>query len=100
MNPELESRIRSLANQFWEDEGRPEGKEAEHWRRASEQLSTSQRGATSEADQGSSSRHGGQRSNRQASGSDGLRGGDPDGAQSGQTKEQAFLRSTTRLTPD
>jgi len=41
-----------------------------------------------------------QRSNRQASGSDGLRGGDPDGAQSGQTKEQAFLRSTTRLTPD
>ncbi len=30
--------ISALARQFWEDEGRPEGKAEEHWSRAEEQL--------------------------------------------------------------
>lgn len=39
MNPELESRIRSLAHRFWEEEGHPQGREQEHWRRAQAALS-------------------------------------------------------------
>jgi Protein of unknown function (DUF2934) len=31
---EMEDRKRALAYQMWEDEGRPEGKAAEHWGRA------------------------------------------------------------------
>lgn len=88
MNPEMETRIRSLANRFWEDEGRPEGKEQEHWRRAEKQLAGS-KGGKGEAT----------RSDRGSGGSPG-QGGDPDGAQSGMTKEEVFLKSTTRLTPD
>ena len=30
----LEDRVRQRAYQIWEEEGRPEGREAEHWRRA------------------------------------------------------------------
>jgi hypothetical protein len=36
-NPTREE-IAALAQQFWEDEGRPEGKAEEHWTRAEEQL--------------------------------------------------------------
>lgn len=73
MTPEMQNRVRTLANQFWEEEGRPEGKEQEHWRRAVDRLSGEQEARTS---------------------------GDPDGAQSGMTKEDMFLKATTRLTPD
>lgn len=78
MTPEMQNRVRTLANQFWEEEGRPEGKEQEHWRRALDRLS-------------------GEPDDR-ASGSQAT--GDPDGAQSGMTKEDVFLKATTRLTPD
>lgn len=78
MTPEMQNRVRTLANQLWEEEGRPEGKEQEHWRRAVDRLSGGQEAGTS----GSRTR------------------GDPDGAQSGRTKEDVFLKATTRLTPD
>lgn len=88
MNPEMETRIRSLANRFWEDEGRPEGKEQEHWRRARDQLAAG-KGGKSDATWSDG-----------RSGDSPGRSGDPDGAQSGMTKEEVFLKSTTRLTPD
>ncbi len=90
MNPEIESRIRSLAHQFWEEEGRPEGKEQEHWRRACERV-----------DGGGGSDQQGAQSAREESqtGAQGL-DGDPDGSQSGMTKEDVFLKSATRRTPD
>jgi hypothetical protein len=34
MNDNREEEIRRRAHQIWEDEGRPEGKDAEHWERA------------------------------------------------------------------
>ena len=80
MTPEMQNRVRTLANQFWEEEGRPEGKEQEHWRRAIERLSSDGKDAPA----------------RQS----GRTVGDPDGAQSGMTKEDVFLKATTRLTPD
>jgi hypothetical protein len=33
-----EKQIRTRAHQLWESEGRPEGREAEHWARATEEL--------------------------------------------------------------
>ncbi|HBB78461.1 hypothetical protein BBI09_21055 [Stutzerimonas xanthomarina] len=33
-----DDRIRERAYQIWEDEGRPEGQQAEHWARAREEL--------------------------------------------------------------
>lgn len=33
-----EDLIRARAHQIWEDEGRPEGQEADHWNRASAEL--------------------------------------------------------------
>ena len=35
----LEERIRERAHRIWEAEGRPEGKEKEHWERARKELS-------------------------------------------------------------
>lgn len=90
MNPEIESRIRSLAHQFWEEEGRPQGKEQEHWRRARERLE----GGSERQDPSGTS---GRRESR--TGALGMEG-DPDGAQSGQTKEDVFLKAATRMTPD
>lgn len=45
------AQIATLAQQIWEEEGQPEGKAEEHWRRAEEQLRYWQatRGALSEA---------------------------------------------------
>ncbi len=40
----LVDEIAALAHRFWEEEGRPEGKAAEHWQRAVETLQT-ERGA-------------------------------------------------------
>lgn len=37
-----EQRIRERAYQIWEEEGQPEGKEAEHWRRAREEAEPGQ----------------------------------------------------------
>jgi hypothetical protein len=34
MDPALEERIRRRAYQIWEEEGRPEGHDVEHWIRA------------------------------------------------------------------
>jgi Protein of unknown function (DUF2934) len=34
----MDERIRRRAYEIWEREGRPEGREAEHWRRAAEEL--------------------------------------------------------------
>jgi hypothetical protein len=31
---DLEARIRARAHRIWEEEGRPEGREAEHWEKA------------------------------------------------------------------
>lgn len=35
---EREQRIRERAHQIWEEEGRPLGRDAEHWERASRQI--------------------------------------------------------------
>ena len=37
-NTPTEDEISTLARRIWEDEGQPEGKAEEHWRRAEEQL--------------------------------------------------------------
>jgi len=102
MNPEMESRIRSLAHRFWEEEGHPQGKEEEHWRRAQEALGGEERPLDNEATGIPDRQQATARMERQDGGS--VRsdefGGDPDGGQSGQTKEQVFLRGATRQTPD
>jgi len=38
MNANREENIRRRAHQIWEDEGRPEGKDAEHWERAAREI--------------------------------------------------------------
>ena len=38
MNANREEEIRRRARQIWEDEGRPDGKEAEHWERATREM--------------------------------------------------------------
>jgi hypothetical protein len=38
MSMEHESRIRERAQALWEQEGRPEGRHDEHWRRASQEI--------------------------------------------------------------
>lgn len=35
---EREQRVRELAHQLWMSEGKPEGRDEEYWRRASERL--------------------------------------------------------------
>lgn len=45
---EQSERIRQRAHQIWEADGRPEGREAEHWARAQEELR--QEGALEEDD--------------------------------------------------
>jgi hypothetical protein len=34
MDPNREEKIRHRAHQMWEEDGRPDGREAEHWERA------------------------------------------------------------------
>lgn len=104
MNPDMEERIRSLAHRYWEEEGQPQGKEQEHWQRAREALQ-GQDGAPPDNEAlriPDRQQQAGGRKDRAGGGS--VRrdefGGDPDGSQSGQTKEQAFLKGATRLTPD
>lgn len=38
MDTEREEQIRARAHEIWEEEGRPEGREEEHWRRAAQEL--------------------------------------------------------------
>lgn len=38
MTPDREQQIRARAYEIWESEGRPDGKEAEHWERAAREV--------------------------------------------------------------
>lgn len=38
MNEDLERRIRERAHRLWEQEGRPEGRDAQHWAQAREMV--------------------------------------------------------------
>ncbi len=43
-----EQKIRERANQIWEEEGRPEGSQEEHWRRAEEEIAAGEHVAAGE----------------------------------------------------
>lgn len=38
MNNDREEQIRARAHQIWEEEGRPEGREQEHWNKAAQEM--------------------------------------------------------------
>lgn len=38
MNNDREEQIRARAHQIWEEEGRPEGREQEHWSKAAREM--------------------------------------------------------------
>ena len=44
-----EHRIRDRAYAIWEQEGRPEGKQDEHWRRAEAEIAAEEQDAAAEA---------------------------------------------------
>jgi Protein of unknown function (DUF2934) len=44
MNTAVEERIRTRAYELWEVEGRPEGREIDHWLRAVQELAAQERG--------------------------------------------------------
>jgi hypothetical protein len=46
MDDERERRIRERAHEIWEREGRPEGAQEEHWRRASEEIDAEDQSAS------------------------------------------------------
>jgi hypothetical protein len=46
MNTAIEDRIRSRAYELWEAEGRPEGREVDHWLRAAQEISGEVAGET------------------------------------------------------
>jgi hypothetical protein len=49
MTEDRERRIRERAHEIWEQEGRPEGRQEEHWRQASQEIGDElfrQQGAT------------------------------------------------------
>jgi hypothetical protein len=52
MDDEREMRIRERAHEIWEREGRPEGAQEEHWRRASEEIDAENQGGSSAAESG------------------------------------------------
>jgi len=45
MNTAIEERIRTRAYELWEAEGRPEGREIEHWLQAVQELHSEERDA-------------------------------------------------------
>jgi hypothetical protein len=47
MNTAIEDRIRNRAYELWEAEGRPEGREVDHWLRAAQDVSGEVAGETS-----------------------------------------------------
>src|SRR3712207_6051889 len=53
--PDREERIRQLAHLIWEREGRPEGREAEHWRLAEQAYDTEARATAAGQDGAASS---------------------------------------------
>ena len=44
MEDNREARIRERAHAIWEEEGRPEGQEREHWERAAAEVDAEERG--------------------------------------------------------
>jgi hypothetical protein len=38
MSQDREEKIRQRAHRIWEEEGRPDGKESEHWQRAAQEV--------------------------------------------------------------
>ena len=48
MQGDREERIRERARAIWEEEGRPEGKDREHWERATAEVDASEAGDDSE----------------------------------------------------
>ncbi|MEA2671279.1 MAG: hypothetical protein QOG45_1499 [Chloroflexota bacterium] len=47
MNTVIEDRIRNRAYELWEGEGRPEGREVDHWLQAAQEISGEVAGETS-----------------------------------------------------
>jgi hypothetical protein len=47
MNTAIEDRIRKRAYELWEAEGRPEGREVDHWLQAAQEVSEEVSGETS-----------------------------------------------------
>ena len=43
MSEERNMRIRTRAHELWESEGRPDGREAEHWEQAEREISSSEK---------------------------------------------------------
>ncbi len=43
MDKDIENRIRERAYEIWEEEGRPEGREAQHWQQAAGEIADAQR---------------------------------------------------------
>ena len=43
MDQDIENRIRERAYEIWEEEGRPEGREAQHWQQAAGEIADAQR---------------------------------------------------------
>jgi len=50
MQDNREERIRERAHRFWEEEGRPEGKDREHWDKAATQIDSESFGAAGKSD--------------------------------------------------
>lgn len=44
MTPDRETQIRARAYEIWESEGRPDGKEGEHWERAAREIAAGETG--------------------------------------------------------
>lgn len=50
MQSDRETRIRDRAQAIWEEEGRPEGRDREHWERAAAEVNAEERAGEQEAD--------------------------------------------------
>ncbi len=52
MDQDIENRIRERAYEIWEEEGRPEGREAQHWQQAAGEIADAQRESRETAGKG------------------------------------------------
>ena len=50
MQSDRETRIRDRAQAIWEEEGRPEGRDREHWERAAAEVDAEERAGVPEED--------------------------------------------------
>jgi hypothetical protein len=50
MNNNREEQIRERAHQIWEEEGRPQGREQEHWERAAREIEGREAGSETRAE--------------------------------------------------